>query len=86
MPTGTGTAIRREAERFVSEEPIGYAGGINVYGYANGNPVSDVDLIGLAACNVLFPSRGLLACQSLVPIPCMPIRSSTSIACSARSG
>ncbi|HIE5942669.1 RHS repeat-associated core domain-containing protein [Burkholderia cepacia] len=47
--------MRREAERFVSEEPIGYAGGINVYGYANGNPVSDVDLIGLAACNVLFP-------------------------------
>ncbi|WP_176129631.1 RHS repeat domain-containing protein, partial [Burkholderia cepacia] len=44
-----------EVGRFVSKDPIGYAGGVNIYGYANGNPVSNVDLLGLAACTVLFP-------------------------------
>ena len=33
--------------RFVSEDPIGLAGGINLYVYANSNPVSLIDPLGL---------------------------------------
>ncbi|MBX6330543.1 MAG: RHS repeat-associated core domain-containing protein [Gemmatimonadaceae bacterium] len=33
--------------RFTQEDPIGLAGGLNVYGYANGDPVSYADPFGL---------------------------------------
>ncbi len=33
--------------RFVSADPIGVAGGINIYGYAGGDPVNNVDPNGL---------------------------------------
>jgi len=36
--------------RFVSADPIGVAGGINLYGYSGGDPVNNVDPSGLAAC------------------------------------
>ena len=36
--------------RFTQEDPIGLAGGVNVYGFANGDPVSYADPYGLAAC------------------------------------
>jgi RHS repeat-associated protein len=36
-----------EQGRFTQEDPIGLAGGINVYGFANGDPVSYSDPYGL---------------------------------------
>jgi RHS repeat-associated protein len=35
--------------RFISADPSGFAGGLNHYAYANGNPVSYVDPFGLGA-------------------------------------
>jgi RHS repeat-associated protein len=36
--------------RFISEDPIGIEGGINVYAYAGNDPVSYVDTWGLSPC------------------------------------
>ena len=33
--------------RWINRDPIGYGGGINLYGYVNGNPVNGVDYFGL---------------------------------------
>lgn len=34
--------------RFINKDPIGLAGGMNLYGYVGGNPVNWIDPIGLA--------------------------------------
>jgi len=49
----TGTYYRRNRSydpstgRFTQEDPIGLAGGLNLYGFANGNPVTYSDPFGL---------------------------------------
>ncbi|RMG70584.1 MAG: RHS repeat-associated core domain-containing protein, partial [Bacteroidetes bacterium] len=37
--------------RFTQEDPIGIAGGLNLYGYANGDPVNFGDPFGLQPCD-----------------------------------
>jgi RHS repeat-associated protein len=39
-----------EVGRFISEDPIGFTGGLNLYAYAGGNPVIFVDPQGEFAC------------------------------------
>src|SRR3712207_1175808 len=50
---GTGQLYRRnryydpDAGRFTQEDPIGLAGGMNLYGFAGGDPVNYSDPFGL---------------------------------------
>jgi RHS repeat-associated protein len=37
--------------RFISEDPIGFAGGMNFYGYVHGNPTGHLDPFGLSDLN-----------------------------------
>ncbi|WP_225980320.1 RHS repeat-associated core domain-containing protein [Paracidovorax avenae] len=41
--------------RYVSQDPIGLAGGVNPYTYGNNSPAEQIDPEGLSACYVLFP-------------------------------
>ncbi|WP_315855625.1 RHS repeat-associated core domain-containing protein [Burkholderia contaminans] len=51
--------------RFVSKDPIGLAGGINVYQYAP-NPVSWIDPLGLARCPCADDCEKILADEGVV--------------------
>ncbi len=54
----TGTLYRRNryydptSGRFTQEDPIGLAGGMNLYGYAAGDPINNADPFGLNPCIV----------------------------------
>jgi RHS repeat-associated protein len=41
-----------ERGRFLNRDPIGYSGGVNLYGYVGNSPVGGVDPLGLAAVTV----------------------------------
>ena len=42
--------------RFLDADPAGFSGGLNLYAYANGNPVSYVDPSGLGAVGGVLPN------------------------------
>jgi RHS repeat-associated protein len=60
---GAGTLYRRNRQydpatgRFTQEDPIGLAGGINLYGFGSGDPLNYSDPLGLRVC---FQGRGVL--------------------------
>jgi uncharacterized protein RhaS with RHS repeats len=45
--------------RWISRDPIGEAGGVNLYQYVNGNPLSRIDPYGLASCTYSISSHTL---------------------------
>jgi RHS repeat-associated protein len=49
-----------EIGRFISEDPIGFKGGANFYGFALNNPVIAVDPLGLSAMAIIIPA---LSCE-----------------------
>lgn len=43
---------------FLTPDPIGVTGGMNLYGYGYGNPVNRVDRSGLDPCRVITDGAG----------------------------
>jgi RHS repeat-associated protein len=65
MAEGNGLYFMRaryydpEAGRFINKDPIGYEGGMNLYGYVGGNPINFVDPWGLAFKRCLFMTESI---------------------------
>ena len=49
-----------EVGRFISEDPIGFGGGINLYAYVGGNPINLIDPSGLVAADLLSGGEPLI--------------------------
>jgi len=45
--------------RFISQDPSGFGGGLNLFAYANGNPISHVDPFGLDANTISMNMPGI---------------------------
>ena len=45
-----GCEHERQSVYFTQEDPIGLAGGLNLYGYGDGDPVNNSDPFGLSSC------------------------------------
>jgi len=50
---------------FTQEDPIGIAGGLNLYGHANGDPVDFSDPFGLAADTIVHQAHDVAGVQGL---------------------
>lgn len=46
--------------RFLSEDPIGFAGGVNIYAYTGGDPANLVDPFGLGPSSLSYFYKGLV--------------------------
>lgn len=46
-----------EAKRFISEDPLGLAAGLNLYGYVAGDPINRIDPQGLKGASIFQPQR-----------------------------
>ncbi|HBT82649.1 MAG TPA: hypothetical protein DEB35_04180 [Desulfuromonas sp.] len=55
--------------RFLSKDPIGFAGGINVYAYVHNNPINWIDPFGLVDKNLFPPSQSINGYANAVPSP-----------------
>jgi RHS repeat-associated protein len=47
-----------ELKRFISRDPIGLLGGFNLYGYVLGDPINNIDMLGLNAFAVTWANNG----------------------------
>jgi len=62
----TGTQYRRNryvdpgTGRFTQEDPIGLAGGLNLYGFAGGDPINFGDAFGLCKVELQFTTAGVI--------------------------
>ncbi len=70
-----GVAYRRNryysptTGRFTSSDPIGLAGGLNLYGFAEGDPVNFADPFGLFPCGPATPLCARVAVAVLAKLP-----------------
>ncbi len=72
-PEGVGKNDRArfynsQTGRFISEDPLGFAGGPNLYSYVRNNPIRITDPRGLQGCDPSAGAANFNACNLLVSI------------------